>query len=269
VTVIDAAWLGAVQGLTEFLPISSSAHLLLARLFFGWDTERFGLAFDVACHAGTLIAVLVFFRRDLVVMARELPGAWRRATTWPTRLVQLIAVGTVPIVVLGLVGAGALEERMRTPGVVAVTLAAGSVLFLIAEAIGSRIREEQTLGWRDAFILGCAQAAALVPGLSRSGATISIGMLLGLRREAAARFSFLLGIPAIVAAAGYEGLQLRGQAVDNDTLATFFTGMAVSAIVGYAVIAGLLRYLARHSLHPFAAYRLVLAAAVVVWLVVR
>jgi undecaprenyl-diphosphatase len=259
----QAIILGAVQGLTEFLPVSSSAHLILARLALGWDAEALGLAFDVACHAGTLLAVLVYFRRDLWAMALAAPGAVRSGASGPARQVRLIAIGTVPVVVVGLLWADAIEAYFRTPLVTAVTLSLGALGFFAAERFGSRSREAVSVTWLESLGIGIAQAAALVPGVSRSGATMTVGMLAGLRREAAARFSFLLGVPAIGAAAAHAALGVVEAGLPAEQIGVFLVGMAVSALVGYAAIGGLLKYLGRHSLSAFAWYRLAVAALVV------
>lgn len=265
----EAVLLGAVQGLTEFLPVSSSAHLILARAFFGWDAERLGLAFDVACHLGTLAAVVAYFRADLLAMMRAAPAACRRGATGPARQAQLIAAGTVPVVIAGLLLAGRIESHLRTPGVAAGTLAAGALLFFVVERVGSRSRGEETVSFGEALAIGTAQAAALVPGVSRSGATITVGMFAGLRRDGAARFSFVLGVPAIVAAAGHEGLGLLRTGLSGADAVLFVVGMGVSAGVGYLAIRFFLKYLAGHSLAVFAWYRLGLAALAVWWMAGR
>lgn len=261
-----AALLGVVQGLTEFLPVSSSAHLILARAFLGWDADRFGLAFDVACHVGTLAAVLIYFRHDIAAML----GASGRAVTGGGgpygRLARLLVIGTVPIVIVGGLFGDVIEQRLRTPGVAAAALAAGAVALLVAERLGSRTRDVDSVGSIEAFAIGCAQAAALVPGVSRSGATILVGLLLGLRRDAAARFSFLLGAPAVAAAAVKEGLKLAHEPPGGDAWLLFAVGIASSAVVGYFTIKYFIRYLAGHSLDLFSYYRLALAAIVPLWL---
>jgi len=260
---LQAVLLGAVQGLTEFLPVSSSAHLILVRQWLGWDADRLGLAFDVACHVGTLLAVLVYFRHDLWAMARAVPDVFRADATGPGRLARMVAIGTIPVVIVGVLWASAIEASMRTPLVAASTLALGAIGFFVVERVGKRVRTESSIGAVDGFVIGCAQASALVPGVSRSGATITVGMFLGLTRDAAARFSFLLGIPAIVAAAGHAGLDLLKTGLGPGEARMFLVGMAVSAVVGYAAIGSLLRYLTRHSLAAFAWYRLVIAGLVV------
>jgi undecaprenyl-diphosphatase len=262
-----AILLGIIQGVSEFLPISSSAHLILARAFFGWETPpALGLAFDVALHLGTLAAILAFFRADILAMARALPRALSPAPDASGRLIQVIVLGTLPIVVVGLLFTDRIEEALRQPPVAAGALAFGAVAMLVAERLGPRTRAEGDLRAIDAILIGCAQAAALVPGMSRSGSTIAMGMFLGIRRDAAARFTFLLAIPATLAAAAKESLELMDMTLGEGTITLFLTGIAVSAIVGYLTIKYFLRFLAGHRLDVFAFYRLFLAAATVVWL---
>jgi undecaprenyl-diphosphatase len=278
---IQAALLGVVQGLTEFLPVSSSAHLILARAFFGFDGDKFGLTFDVACHVGTLVAVLVYFRRDIGEMIAALPYLFtpgRPASPAETpaisaivareaqaRLIWLLAVGTVPAVVVGLLFKNQIEDHLRTPIVAAVALALGGIMILVAERAGSRTRGDRTLTMIEAFWIGCAQALALIPGVSRSGATLTVALLLGLRRADGARFVFLLAIPAILGAAASEAPRLIKAGL-GDTADLFLIGVVTSAIVGYATVKYFIRYLGNHSLDTFAWYRIALAAAVAVWL---
>jgi undecaprenyl-diphosphatase len=265
VNLLAAVLLGVIQGLTEFLPVSSSAHLILARAFFGWDADVFGLPFDVALHVGTLVAVLAYFQADVRAMIAAAPRAFT-APSGPGRLARLIVIGTVPMVVIGLLFADWLEEHMRTPAVIAVTLAIGGIALLLAERIGSRRRDEDSLSAVGAFIVGVGQSTALVPGMSRSGSTIATAMVLGLTRESAARFSFLLGIPAIGAAAAKEGVGLIRSGISSSEAVLFAVGMLTSAVVGYVTIKYFLRFLTRHRLDVFAYYRLALAAVTVVWL---
>jgi undecaprenyl-diphosphatase len=271
VSVLAAVILGILQGLTEFLPVSSSAHLILARAFFGWEVpDDFGLAFDVALHVGTLAAILAFFRLEIAAMIRALPAALARHPTDPSgRLVQRIVVGTLPVVVVGLLFNDFIEHSLRTPVVAAGALAIGAALMFVAERLGSRARDEASVTWWDAVLVGCAQASALIPGVSRSGSTIAIGMFLGLRRDAAARFTFLLAIPALVAAAGKEGLELRTMGLSTESLQLMLIGVVVSGVVGYLTIKYFLRFLGGHRLDVFAYYRWALSAATVVWLVTR
>lgn len=261
---LGAAILGVVQGLTEFLPVSSSAHLILGRTLFGWDADALGLAFDVACHVGTLCAVVIFFRQDLWKMA---VASLRLLGNGPdARRARLIAVGTIPVVIVGLTLADLIEGALRTPAVCAVTLAVGAAGLLLAERLGSHRDGEQAIGYGKALALGVAQASALVPGVSRSGATITVGMLMGLERAAAARFSFLLGVPAIVAAAAKEGLDLAEVGLSRADAGLFAIGMLTSAVVGYLTIKYFLRFLVTHRLDVFAYYRLVLSVLLVAWL---
>jgi undecaprenyl-diphosphatase len=264
---LQAALLGIVQGLTEFLPVSSSAHLILARAFFGFDGERFGMAFDVACHVGTLVAVLVYFRRELAEMIAAIPRLANAGRDPDARLIWLLVVGTIPAIAGGLLFKHEIEDSLRTPLVAATMLTLGSLLFFIAERRGSRSRGEATLTMSEALWIGCAQAVALVPGVSRSGVTIALALLLGLRRRDAARFIFLLAIPAILGAAGSEAPRLIKAGMDGDNAMLFAIGVVTSGIVGYAAVKYLIRYLSMHSLDVFAWYRLALALLTFVWLV--
>ena len=261
-TAFEAALLGVIQGLTEFLPISSSAHLILARAVFGWDVEEFGLAFDVACHVGTLVAVLAFFRRDILSMVMSVLGAAQGSTDDSSRLLRSIVVGTLPIVFVGLLFADSITSQLRTAGVAATALAVGALVMVGAERVRRPTRTETSLTSPEAFGLGLAQAAALIPGVSRSGAVLTLALFFGIRRERAAKFSFLLGIPAIVAAAGRQALELAAQGFPAEPLGLFAVGIVSSAVVGYVTVKYFIRYLANHSLDPFAVYRLGLAACI-------
>ena len=266
-TALQAALLGIVQGLTEFLPISSSAHLILARTFFGWEDGEVGLAFDVACHLGTLLAVLAYFRREIAALVAAVPDAAAGGRSESARLVRSLTVGTLPILVVGLLFAEVLSTSVRTAAVAGVALALGAVVMIVAERRGTQDRTETSLTTTEALGLGFAQAVALIPGVSRSGAVLTIAMMLGLKRERAARFSFLLGIPAILAAAASQTMDLMAQGLPTGTLGLFALGLGGSALVGYLTVKYFIRYVTRHSLHLFAAYRLALAASVLVWVV--
>ncbi len=271
-TLIYAALLGVIQGLTEFLPVSSSAHLILARAFFGWDSDQFGMAFDVACHVGTLLAVLVYFRPDILAMirsVRHIGTLWTPAPDPAAWTALLILVGTVPAVIVGLLFGKVIEERLRTPHVAAVALAVVALGFFVVERYGAKRRLPSSLGIVDALLIGCAQAAALVPGVSRSGSTITAAMALGMRRDESARFVFLLGVPAILAAAAKEGLPFVKHGLPPGEAPLFVVGIVTSAVVGYLAVRFFIRYVSDHSLAAFAWYRLALAAAVVVWWVAR
>lgn len=283
-TVWQAIVLGVVQGLTEFLPVSSSAHLLVVPWLLGWESP--GLAFDAALHLGTLAAVLVYFWRDLLAMALALPRAIRRpdailrshdpVDVMP-RLALLIALGTVPGLIAGLLGAEAIDAVYHPRGVapdgVILAIAVASItlalLLLVAERIAQHVRGIDSLTVRDTVIIGLAQTLALIPGVSRSGATITAGLFRGLTRADAARFSFLLGAP-IIAAAGAKGLlETLTAGLDAGQLVVFAIGVAASALAGFAAIWGLLRYLQRATTAVFIAYRIVLGIALIVLVMIR
>jgi undecaprenyl-diphosphatase len=263
-----AVLLGVVQGLTEFLPVSSSGHLLLGQYFLGLSQDRFGLPFDVALHLGTLVAVIAFFWRDLLGMAgafvRSLLPGRRNLADPQQRLAYLILASTIPAALIGFFLESFFENTVRSPWVVAFNLVVVGVLFILAEGVGSKTRSADKLRFVEAVGIGLAQAAALVPGVSRSGATITLGLFLGLRREEAARFSFLMSVP-IIAGAGF--LQLTdavSQGMSRSEALIFGAGFVSSAVVGYLAIRFFLRYVIHHSLRAFAYYRFALAAVVVV-----
>jgi len=266
--LLKAAILGTVQGLTEFLPVSSTGHLILLQDLLKVDEDRYGLAFDAAIHLGTLAALLVYFGRRWLDLARSGLRALRDRSSidGEGRLAWLIVLGTVPAAVLGLAFGGFIEDELRSPVLVAVMLIAFSVVFVAAERFGRRRRELYDLRWRDALFVGLAQALALVPGVSRSGATISAGLFRDVERPDAATFGFLLSAPVI---AGAGGLALARSLVDvaqgelgGEEIAFFITGMVFAAIVGYAAIAFLLRFLVTNTLVPFVYYRVGLAVVV-------
>jgi undecaprenyl-diphosphatase len=242
--------------------------LILARAVLGWDLGRFGLPFDVACHVGTLIAVLVFFARDVQAMVIALPGALSGRTGQYERLIRLIAVGCLPLVPVVLLFMDAIEA-VRSPAVVAAALAVGGAGLLIAEAVGNKRRGEDSISYFEAFLIGVAQASALIPGVSRSGATLTVALLLGLRRDGAARFVFLLSLPAVAAAAAKEALELSEIGMEGAPVMLLVVGLLTSAIVGYLTVRFFLRYLANHSLAVFAYYRFAVAAITFAWLVTR
>ena len=260
--LLEAALLGVVQGLTEFLPVSSSAHLILARSFFGWNAEQFGLPFDVACHVGTLTAILVYFQHDLRDLLNGLPHVFTPGSDPAARQALVHRAGHHSG---GPGGRPAGRRRSTPPGPrpsSCVTLGVGGVLMAVAERAGAQQRQADSLGLLETLAVGVAQACALVPGVSRSGATITMGMFLGLTRESAARFSFVLGVPAMLGAATLEGAKLAMADVPMDAMTTqvFVVGMVVSAVVGYLTVRFFLRYLVHHTLNAFVAYRLALAA---------
>ena len=268
---IDAVFLGVVQGLTEFLPVSSSGHLLLGQYFLGLDQNRFGLSFDVALHMGTLVAVVTYFWRDLIRMALAFFrsfGHMDLAHDPDQRLAYLVVVASVPAVLIGFFFEGFFATTVRSPWVVVFNFVVVGILFLVAEAVGSHRRQASKLGFGEALGIGLAQAAALVPGVSRSGATITLGLFLGLRREEAARFSFLMSVPIIAGAGGLKLGEVLANGMSAHEWLLFLAGFVTSAAVGYLTIRFLLNYLAHHSLRVFAYYRFAVAAVVAVLLLV-
>jgi undecaprenyl-diphosphatase len=263
-----AVILGLIQALTEFLPISSSAHLILARgvLDFGFAD---GLTFDVGLHVGTLIAVLVYFRRDISGLIGGFLSTFRGfdfAGNKDQRLAWYILFGSIPAAFVGFLFEAQIEEYFRNPNVIVFTLVIGGILFLLAERFTRHANDITSLSLKGALLVGIAQASALIPGVSRSGITIITGMSQGLRREEAARFSFLLGTPALAGAGLKKGLDMAGQQFTGADYAVLAIGLVTAAVSGWAVIKLLLRFLRNHRLDIFAYYRFVLAAAVALWL---
>jgi undecaprenyl-diphosphatase len=261
VTFWDAILLGAVQGLTEFLPISSSGHLILVPWLLGRPAG--GLTFDVALHLGTLVVLLIYFWRDWLHLLGGVVALARGRPDGRARLLGLLIVGTIPAVMVGLVAERIIEEQLRSPYLAAVLLAGVGALFLVAEQWAVQRRALKDVGLADALLIGCAQATALVPGVSRSGITIVAGLWLGLRRDEAARFSFLMATPVIAGAGILRLRTLTPASMTAEEWALFAAGFAAAAVFGLLAIAWLLAYLRRRSLAVFAYYRLALAALIV------
>jgi undecaprenyl-diphosphatase len=254
--LIQAIVLAVVQGFTEFLPISSSAHLILVPRLFGWPDQ--GLAFDVAVHVGTLSAVVWYFRRDLLSMTGDwVASVAHRKTIGDSRLAWGVILGTIPVGLAGLLMGDQIEAHLRSPLVIAATTIGFGLALWWADAAGAKSRTEHSLNWRDVLIIGCAQALALVPGTSRSGITITAALALGLDRSGAARFSFLLSIPVIVLAGGFKLLSLLEQA-DPVDWQTLVLGSVLSALSAYVCIDWFLRLIQRIGMMPFIVYRLAL-----------
>ena len=267
--LLQAIVLGIVQGLTEFLPVSSSGHLLLGQYFLGLDQNRFGLSFDVALHMGTLVAVVSFFWRDLLRMAFAFFRSFGHrdlANDPDQRMAYLIIASTVPAALIGFLFEGFFEETVRSPWVVVFNFVLIGVLYIVGEVVGTRTRRASKLRFGEAVGIGFAQAAALVPGVSRSGATITLGLFLGLRREEAARFSFLMSVPIIAGAGSLKLGEVISGGMNAAQALLFVVGFVTSAAVGYVTIRFLLNYLTNHSLRAFAFYRFGVAAVVAVLL---
>ncbi len=260
---LQAIVLGIAQGLTEFLPISSTAHLRIVPAFVGWDDP--GAAFTAVTQLGTMAAVLLFFRADLWRIARTWIASLRRPELreeLDARMGWYIVLGTIPIAILGFVFADQIESGARDLYVIGTTLIVLGFLLLLAERVARRDRKIENITRRDGILIGLAQALALVPGVSRSGATITAGLFLGFDRASAARYSFLLSVPAVVISGLFQLRKIgeeEGAGVGPTVLATL-----LAFVVGYASIAFLLRWLAHHSTAVFVAYRVALGALVLV-----
>jgi undecaprenyl-diphosphatase len=269
---IHSLILGVLQGLTEFLPISSSAHLILARICLKFESIE-GLTFDVALHVGTLLALLVYFYRDIGRLTRGFLRSFsgkRRRGDFTERLPWFILAASIPAALVGYFLESQIESYLRdNPSVIIVTLTGGGVLFLIFERISRRTDDIDSLTLAKCLIIGVAQSLALIPGVSRSGITIVAGLWQNLKREAAARFSFLLSIPVMVGAGLKKALDLRGGELAGDDAVVLILGMGSAAIAGWLAIKFLLRFLQNHRLDGFAYYRFVLAAGILLLKVVR
>ncbi len=268
--LIQALVMGLVQGLTEFLPISSSGHLILLPQLLGWHDPFIGsLAFSVMLHLGTLGALLVYFRADWLRLVPAGLAALRDRSFRDDpdrRLAGLIVASMAPAIVAGLLLDDLAETAFREARLVAVTLVVGAAILWIADRWGSRDREITGLTFRHAIAIGVAQALALVPGISRSGISISAGLFAGLSREAAARFSFLMATPLIAGAGAWETRKiLAGESVAAVSPGALAVGMVAAFVSGLFAIAFLLRYLRTRPTTVFVVYRLILAVVVVAW----
>jgi len=253
--MVEAIILGIVQGLTEFLPVSSTAHLILLPWFFGWKGDLDSLTFDVALHAGTLLSLIICFWKD-----------WVEILLNNRKLLALLVVATLPAGITGILLKDAVETTLRSPLIIVFTLVLFGIVMLISER-WKRGREIKDMTFSDAIIIGTAQAIALIPGVSRSGITISAGLFRGLGREASARFSFILSTPVIFGATLLEGRKLISKAGSYD-LNLFMAGVVTSAVTGYIAIKFLLYFLKKHPLNIFVYYRFVLALIIIggIWL---
>lgn len=263
-SIWEAIVLGIVQGITEFLPISSSGHLILIPWLFGWDDP--GLTFNVGVHIGTLAAVIIYFWRDLFGMAKALPKgivAGQPLRDPQSFLALIIIVGSIPAAIIAFTLGDTIEEFFHTGDggnfaivLIACALMALGLLMALAERRAVHHRTIDDVKGRDGMLIGMAQALALFPGVSRSGSTITAGLFLGLRREAAARFSFLLGVPAVLGAAVFEVRNLFTTGLADGEAAVFAAGILTSGIVGYLSISFMLRFLVSHTTRIFIVYRL-------------
>lgn len=265
-TIFQAVVLGLIQGLTEFLPISSSAHLSLAPLLLGWHDP--GLAFDVALHFGTLVAVLWYFRREWAGLVTAAIGvvSTRRIDTVEKKRLMFLILATIPGAIGGLLLEENAETGFRAPMLTAVALIVMGVILWLVDRIAAQDRPLDRMRWLDALFIGIAQVVALIPGVSRSGSTISVSRALKFDRQAAAVFSFLMSMPITAAAVVFKGREV----VDNgDVNAPVVAGVLAAAISSWLAIAVLLRYVSKHSYGIFALYRVVLGIFVIVFLNMR
>ena len=253
-TIFQAIIFGVVQGVTEFLPVSSTAHLILLPWFMGWPDP--GLSFDVALHLGTLVALAIYFWKD-----------WLELLAKP-RMLAFIIVATIPGALAGVLFESQVESALRSPKIIALTLSLMALVLVVAELKGRRKKDLDQITWPDAITVGLAQAFALVPGVSRSGSTITAGLFAGMKRETAARFSFYLSAPIIAGAVGKKMLDIFKAGMPADQVPPFVLGIASAGIVGYLSIAFLLRYLQTHNTFLFVYYRVALAIVVLLafWL---
>ncbi len=258
-TLLEAAVLGIIQGVTEFLPISSTAHLRIVPALFGWADA--GAGYTAVLQLGSLVAVLSFFLRDLLGMLRALLDPARRRSHEARMLLYLVA-GTIPVGVAGLLLKKQIEGPLRSLAVIGTSLIVIGVVMAVVERRARHERDIEQITLRDALLVGLGQALALVPGVSRSGITLVCAMALGMRRDAAARFSFLLSVPAVAAAGIYE----LPKVLKTPNLAgpPLVVGLVLAAISGYFSIAWLLRFLRTRTTFPFVIYRILVGAALLV-----
>lgn len=262
-SLVEAVVLGVVQGLTEFLPISSTAHLRVVPTVLGWGDP--GAAYSAVIQLGSVLAVLTYFRNDI---SRIALGAFKAIkeknySDQDFRIAGAIAVGTLPICILGLLLKKVIEGPLRSMMVIGVASIVMGCLLLLAEKMAKHVRGIETISGKDGFLVGLGQAMALIPGCSRSGSTLTVAMFLNLKREDAARFSFLLGIPALILSGLLELKELVSAGMSDTAMVDLGVGLVVSTAVSYAAIAWFIKYLRNHSTLVFVAYRIIFGIAVI------
>lgn len=264
---IEAFLLALIQGLTEFLPISSSAHLILPSAVLGWEDQ--GLAFDVAVHVGTLMAVVIYFRHEVITLFSSLFGSvFKGERSKEATLAWMIVLATIPACIFGLMMKDMVELYLRSAWVIAGTTIVFGLLLWWVDRRARLIDDEYQAGWKKALFIGLAQAAAIIPGTSRSGATITAALYLGFTREAAARFSFLMSIPIITLAGGYLGLKLVTSG-DPVHVGFLLTGIITSFVSAYFCIHFFLKLISKMGMTPFVIYRLILGCGLLAFLLTR
>ncbi len=266
--LFQAFILGMVQGLGEFLPISSSAHLILTPWLFGWPDQ--GLAFDVALHWGTLLAVVTYFYKDIWLLAKGfihslIPSTRDFQSNTYQKLSWLIVVATIPAAIVGKLLESEVETAFRNPLLIAATLSVVGVVLLLADKYGDKVKTLSDAKWVNALFIGIGQALAIVPGISRSGATITAGLLQGFTRQDAAKFSFLMSVPIILGAGVLKLPEIAG--IENH--AQLIVGFISSTVFGFLAIKYMLKYISNRSFAIFTWYRLILAAVIVIVYLIR
>jgi undecaprenyl-diphosphatase len=269
VPIYQAIVLGITQGLTEFAPVSSSGHLILVPWLFNWpilNDPAVNKTFDVALHLGTFVGAVIYFRKDLY----ELIGAWfrsiarRRIVHTDERIAWYLVIGSIPGAIVGAAFESTIEDKLGQPWLIAVSLAVFGIILYVVDKIAPQTKRMRNLTWKSALTIGVAQAAALQPGVSRSGVTITASRAFGLTRESAARFSFLLALPIIGGAALAKSVELVQDGIPKGMGGAFLWGMVSAGISGYIVIAWLLRYLRTRDFLPFMLYRIAVAVVVLI-----
>lgn len=258
---VYAVWLGLIQGITEFLPISSSGHLVLMPLFTGEDDQ--GVAFDLAVHIGTLLAVVLYFRNDVSCLLKDgISSIIKRQHVGQSRLAWSVALGTIPAGLAGLALLDIIDTHLRSAEIIMFTTILFGVLLGFADITAKQTRNIQDINAKDVLIIGLCQALALVPGTSRSGSTITAGLLLGLTREAASRFSFLLAIPITFLASAVKILDVANDHTVTIDWVAFMIGGLTSFITAMLAIHFFLKWLNRFGMWPYVIYRMILAALI-------
>jgi undecaprenyl-diphosphatase len=272
-TVLQAIILGIVQGLTEFLPISSSGHLIIVPWLFNWhfllDNPSLNKTFDVALHLGTFVAVVIYFWREIGrLIAAWLRSIARRSLSDPeARLAWLLLVSTIPAAIVGVALESFITDTLGKPWMIAVAMIVFAGFMYLVDHIARLDHDLSSLGWVGAFLIGVAQALALLPGVSRSGVTMMAGLLLRFDRESAARYSFLLSIPVIGGAAAYKALEVAKDGLPSGTAMPFLAGIVSAALSGIVAIWFTLAYLKRHNFNLFVIYRIVVGVAFLILIV--
>jgi undecaprenyl-diphosphatase len=272
-TIVQSIILGIIQGLTEFIPISSSAHLVITKYLLGWNIpNQEAFIFDVIIHLGTLIAVVIYFRKDIWKIIRAVvTGIIERRPFKDdsSRLGWIIILATIPAVVVGVLFKSQVEQAFSKPIYSAIFLLVTALFLVLAEIIGHRRRQIEAMNWIDGLVIGLFQAVSLLPGISRSGSAITGGMIRDLDRQSSARFSFLLSIPAILGAALLTVIDLIKSHSLQVHISTLVVGFVVSAIVGYLAIRWFISYLGKRSLYIFAIYCVVVSIVVITLTIVK